>query len=276
LVISEITIFGMSDSSRLGPAERIAVVAVLAGIAGAVVAVALPLAFPDWPRIAWQIIAITSALMLIGSLGFLAYDIVLRQRLWVWLSVLRARAYYMLVMVIVLIMGFGIGWNVNLRHPKPIQAMGGPLEAIPPKFQPILWYSFASIEHGTNPEQNFTRIIEYISRVQSARGLTPPQLPDWSSAFVEWSLNKAGVGGPKDPNPFAWREWGRSIEQPEPGCVIILEIGRDRLKHVGFYVGNDNGGPIVLAGSQRGALSQRAVSFRTYSAKDSLGCRLPG
>jgi hypothetical protein len=61
-------------SSEFERAERAALYIFLAGVGVAMIAAAGPLAFPDMPRIVWQVIASLGAILTVLSAGFLFYE----------------------------------------------------------------------------------------------------------------------------------------------------------------------------------------------------------
>jgi uncharacterized protein (TIGR02594 family) len=137
-------------------------------------------------------------------------------------------------------------------------------------FSHVPWLSVAQAELGeeeiAGPENN-PRVLEYIATVQSTRGIQDDET-DWSSAFVEWSLNQAGVEGPQNMDPHAWLQWGRGVDRPEEGCIAVFSFSG--LSHVGFFLGEEGKSVSILGGNQ-----SDLVKVSRYAKKDVLGYRLP-
>jgi len=145
------------------------------------------------------------------------------------------------------------------------------------------WFSKAVEELDVGPEHRLPRVIEYISTVQNTqntRGILDKdgnlvEGLDWSSAFVEWTLNQVGIRGPKNSLPFSWLNWGHPISEPEVGCIAILSIGKGQTKHVGFYVSGDKDRIKLLGGSQSNTSQEKTVSTKWFDKSALVGCRMP-
>jgi uncharacterized protein (TIGR02594 family) len=132
------------------------------------------------------------------------------------------------------------------------------------------WVKIAHKELGQHeipgPEENH-HIVKYFKSV-GAKENYRDDIDDWASAFVEWSLNQAGVAGPKSDHPLAWLSWGRSIDRPTIGCIVIMSFSG--LSHVGFYFGEDVDFVRVLGGNQ-----DDAVHIFRYPKNSVLAYRWP-
>lgn len=132
------------------------------------------------------------------------------------------------------------------------------------------WLAVAYREIGQEEiagPQNNPRIIEYLASVGNTQGLQDDEI-DWASAFVEWSLRQAGIAGPRSMEPSAWLNWGRTIPEPELGCVVVFSF--KGLGHVGFYVKTERNSLYILGGNQ-----SDAVKISRYAKKDAVGYRMP-
>jgi uncharacterized protein (TIGR02594 family) len=96
---------------------------------------------------------------------------------------------------------------------------------------------------------NSPRVLEY----HKATGLqaTEDEVP-WCSAFANWCIQKAGGGGTKSAMARSWLRWGKAIEQPQAGDMVIFSRGSDGYSgHVAFYVKKIDDKTIqVLGGNQ--------------------------
>jgi uncharacterized protein (TIGR02594 family) len=132
------------------------------------------------------------------------------------------------------------------------------------------WLAVAYREIGQEEiagPQNNPRIIEYLGSVGSTQELQDDEV-DWASAFVEWSLRQTGIAGPRSMEPSAWLNWGRTIAEPELGCVVVFSF--KGLGHVGFYVKTEGNSLYILGGNQ-----SDAVKISRYAKKDAIGYRVP-
>lgn len=86
------------------------------------------------------------------------------------------------------------------------------------------WLKVAYKEIGQReipgPQEN-PHIVEYFKTIGAKKDYRD-DIDDWASAFVEWSLNQAGIHGPKSDEPFAWLEWGQDLQKPFLGCIVAI------------------------------------------------------
>jgi uncharacterized protein (TIGR02594 family) len=114
---------------------------------------------------------------------------------------------------------------------------------------------------------NNSRILEYIRAVRSTDNVQDDDV-DWASAFVEWSFNQSGIRGPRTMEPANWLNWGRIVNVPERGCVVVFSFGG--IGHVGFFLEDDGASYVVLGGNQ----SDEVRTSRFHKAR-ALGFRMP-
>jgi hypothetical protein len=146
------------------------------------------------------------------------------------------------------------------------------------------WVPFALNEVGVNDKDSFAKIIEYFSAIQAntqeffeSKDGKKEITENWSSAFVEWSLNKANIVGPKKIDVVLWGGWGRVVwdsvknpdAEPEFGCIMTLSFPSDA-RHIGFFLAGSRSNFVILGGDQSGF-----VSVRKYSRKLATSCRMP-
>jgi uncharacterized protein (TIGR02594 family) len=142
------------------------------------------------------------------------------------------------------------------------------LRVVPPGMTPWLEVAHREIGQREMPGQdNNSRVMEYISAVRSTHGLQDDDV-DWASPFVEWTLNQTNIRGPKTMRPRDWLNWGRIVDPPQRGCIIVLDLGR--ISHVGFYLEDLGASHKVLGGNQ-----SDVVSISLYHRDSFLGCRMP-
>ena len=153
-------------------------------------------------------------------------------------------------------------------------------DAAPAESQEIpAWYVVANAELGTREipgSEHNPRVVEY----HATTGLSADddETP-WCSSFVNWCIEQAGLKGTDSARARSWMDWGRAIDAPVPGCVVVLWRGSPdtRKGHVAFYVGpggsqTPSDHTIRLLGGNQG----NSVSIRAYPKNRVLGYRMPG
>ncbi len=94
----------------------------------------------------------------------------------------------------------------------------------------------------------------------------------WCSSFADWCMRQAGIAGTGSALARSWLEWGVPLQQPRPGCVVV--VTRDDPSswkgHVGFYLRSDAKFVYLLGGNQ---LDEVREHF--YPLDSVLGYRWP-
>lgn len=97
-------------------------------------------------------------------------------------------------------------------------------------------------------------------------GIKNDEVP-WCAGFVGAMLEIAGIRSARSDSSRAYLKWGEALWRPEYGCVVIFS--RTGGGHVGFCVGMDESGRImILGGNQSDKVSiapfdmARAIGFR--------------
>jgi len=109
------------------------------------------------------------------------------------------------------------------------------------------WMKIAEAELGVKEvlgPGDAPRIVEYHS-VTSGK-YKDDEVP-WCSSFACWVMEKAKIKSPRSARAKDWLNWGIAINQPKYGCIVVLS--RDGGNHVGFYVGEKKGVPLILSGN---------------------------
>lgn len=128
---------------------------------------------------------------------------------------------------------------------------------------------WACLEIGTKEivgEEDNPRIVEY----HSATGLkaTDDETP-WCSAFVNWVLKESGVEGTNNAMARSFLNWGVKLDEPQPGCIVVLKRGAPPSGHVGFYLGECIEGLFYMLGGNQ----SDSVRISVYKEADVLGWR---
>lgn len=134
-------------------------------------------------------------------------------------------------------------------------------------------HSIAAKELGTHEvvgEGTNGRIILYNTHTDLKS--TDDSVP-WCSSFANFVVDAAGLTGTHSAAARSWLDWGKAIEQPVLGCIVIFRRGNDPASgHVAFCDHPDisNGIIRVLGGNQGDH-----VKVSRFPAKDVLGYRWP-
>ena len=99
-----------------------------------------------------------------------------------------------------------------------------------------------------------------------------PVVTAWCAAFVNASLNQAGLPGSGSMMARSFLNYGTPVDQPQVGDIAVFSRGRAPQGHVGFYQGVGPDGRIQVLGGNQGD----AVSVKSFDAGSLLGYRRPG
>ena len=87
-------------------------------------------------------------------------------------------------------------------------------------------------------------------------GIKDDETP-WCAAFVGAMLERAGIRSSRFESARSYLSWGMQLPEPVPGCVVVFT--RDGGGHVGFVIGQDKAGNLlVLGGNQSDEVNVRA------------------
>lgn len=98
-----------------------------------------------------------------------------------------------------------------------------------------------------------------------------PAVTAWCAAFVNASLNQAGLEGTGRLNARSFMDWGEATEEPQVGDIAVFSRGDPNgwQGHVGFFKGYDEHGNVrVLGGNQ-----SDSVNIASYPRDRLLGYR---
>ncbi len=133
------------------------------------------------------------------------------------------------------------------------------------------WYKIAlkELEKGVNEiagAKHNPRILEY--HTATTLMATDDETP-WCSSFVNWCMKQSGHEGTKSAAARSWLKWGKKIDIPYEGCIVIFERGNNNWQgHVGFYHSKTKTQILTLGGNQK-----NAVNISSYPKKHLLGYR---
>lgn len=121
------------------------------------------------------------------------------------------------------------------------------------------------------------RILLY--HASTTLSATEDEVP-WCSAFVNWCVEAAGYVGTDSSRARDFLRWGRAIDPPAYGAIIVLSRGPsppgpdviDAPGHVGFLVASPTPDEILLLGGNQ----DNQVCTRPYPRDRILGVRWAG
>lgn len=99
-------------------------------------------------------------------------------------------------------------------------------------------------------------------------GIKDDETP-WCAAFIGGCLEAVGLISSRFESARSYLDWGVKLDAPEFGCIVVL--GRQGGGHVGFCVGRDPAGNLLLLGGNQGD----AVTIAAFSRTRVLGYRWP-
>jgi len=94
----------------------------------------------------------------------------------------------------------------------------------------------------------------------------------WCGAFVGGVLKEAGFAVPAKgagASARAWNDYGVKLSKPAVGCIVVFS--RDGGGHVGFVVGKDQKGNLMVLGGNQGD----AVNIKPFALNRVVGYRWP-
>ena len=94
----------------------------------------------------------------------------------------------------------------------------------------------------------------------------------WCAGYACFVLEESGVPSPKSLMAKSFMNWGRAIETPVVGCIVVLQRG-DRggpFGHVGFYAGETATHVLILGGNQ-----SDKVCVAKFHKSRVIGYRMP-
>ncbi|ENJ8541399.1 TIGR02594 family protein [Raoultella planticola] len=99
-------------------------------------------------------------------------------------------------------------------------------------------------------------------------GIKDDETP-WCAAFVGAMLERVDIKSSRFESAKSYLSWGVALREPAYGCIVVFS--RDGGGHVGFVIGQqENGDLMVLGGNQ-----SDAVNIRAFSRSRVTGYRWP-
>ena len=99
-------------------------------------------------------------------------------------------------------------------------------------------------------------------------GIKDDETP-WCAAFVGSMLERCGIQSTRFESAKSYLSWGEKLDRPVYGCVVVFS--RDGGGHVGFVVGKDKAGNLLVLGGNQGD----AVNVKAFPLSRVTGYRWP-
>jgi uncharacterized protein (TIGR02594 family) len=122
--------------------------------------------------------------------------------------------------------------------------------------------------HESSTTASNKRILEYDAT--TTLKATSDKIP-WCSAFCNWVVREAGCQGTNSAAARSWLDWGKEIDKPITGCIVVLSRCHDPQKgHVGFFFSQTKLFINILGGNQN-----KSVCYEWFSKYNILSYRVP-
>jgi uncharacterized protein (TIGR02594 family) len=185
--------------------------------------------------------------------------------------------------------------KTNWQNRPGAMVMGSPASkrAMDPKALGLPKQATTAMQRALDPQVPPAKTVNYLDTAASAIGLNEsdkkaalqsylrdggvnldPATTAWCAAFVNATLQKAGLPGTGSLMARSFLKYGTPTEEPKPGDIAVFSRGAAPFGHVGFYQGMTPDGKYVkvLGGNQA-----NAVNVKNYPASRILGYRqVPG
>jgi uncharacterized protein (TIGR02594 family) len=132
------------------------------------------------------------------------------------------------------------------------------------------WIDTARSYLGTKeyPGAKSNPIILGFWKLARLSGIKDDAVP-WCSGFACAMFEANGIASPHSDSARSWLAWGIPLDAPVLGCVVVFQ--RPGGYHVGFVVGQDKAGRLMVLGGNQGD----AVSIAAFSRDRVVGYRYP-
>lgn len=104
-------------------------------------------------------------------------------------------------------------------------------------------------------------------------GIQSDEVP-WCAAFVGACLERAGIRSSRFESAASYLKWGVRLDGPAHGCIVVFSrkvVGNPDAGHVGFVVGQDASGRLLVLGGNQGD----QVSVKAFPTDRVTGYRWP-
>ena len=159
-----------------------------------------------------------------------------------------------------------IGQPINVPVAEEVEADEEPPEPdLPDWYQLALREMDSGVAEIGGGEHN-PRILEYHQTTTLA---ATDDETAWCSSFVNWCVSSSGLQGTRSAAARSWLNWGRPLDEPATGCIVVLKRGTKPWQgHVGFFSGMSGSHLLILGGNQ-----SNEVNISSYHRNRLLGYR---
>lgn len=139
-----------------------------------------------------------------------------------------------------------------------------------------VWLARARREIGVKEKPgalHHPRIVEYLSATRITPKMHQDETP-WCSAFACWVMEGCDIASTRSAAARSWLKWGEQLAAPKPGAIAVLTrptADNPGSGHVGFYVGEDGDGNVLLLGGNQANM----VCVRPYPKSRVISYRWP-
>lgn len=116
-------------------------------------------------------------------------------------------------------------------------------------------------------EKHNQQIVDFWKAIKRG-GIKDDETP-WCSGFVGAMLELSGIVSSRFESARSYLDWGVKLNKPCYGCIVVFS--RDGGGHVGFVVGKDAKGNLLVLGGNQGD----AVNVRSFPLSRVTGYRYP-
>ncbi len=110
-------------------------------------------------------------------------------------------------------------------------------------------------------------IVKFWADIKNS-GIKDDEVP-WCAAFVGACLERSGLKSTRSGGSKSYLTWGDKLDEPIFGCIVVFS--RDGGGHVGFVVGKDQSGHIMVLGGNQ----SDAVNIKPFKTERVVGYRYP-
>lgn len=154
-----------------------------------------------------------------------------------------------------------------------LESVLAPAVTVPPTGDVPDWLARARTFIGTREipgDDHNPLILEWLGTTSLGRWGASRDETAWCSAFVNAMMLAEGIEGSGSAMARSWLGWGVELEDPRPGCVVVLRRGAPPAGHVGILERADGESVHLLGGNQG-----NEVSVRAYPRSRVIGYRWP-
>ena len=134
----------------------------------------------------------------------------------------------------------------------------------------VAWLTEARKHIGlreTKGGKHHPEIVQFWKDIKRG-GIKDDETP-WCAAFVGAMLERVGVKSTRFESAKSYLDWGQLLALPVVGCIVIFT--REGGGHVGFIVGRDTKGNLLVLGGNQGD----EVNIRSFPISRVTGYRWP-